>query len=106
MSKFGSFPVRALRPSAPKLARFAIHRNPALVRQFTASTCCRKEEKPSFKGQLYESTHQRLLRERAEQERFAQYQTQSPAARYVALTFGEPSSVQYTHSCSRGPTNC
>lgn len=30
------------------------------------------EEGSSFKGQLYESTHQRLLRERAEQARFAE----------------------------------
>ncbi|KAJ9194241.1 CAZyme family AA7 [Paecilomyces variotii] len=91
MLKRGSFPIgaaagRALRPGAPKLSRFAIHQNSNIVRQFSASTCYRKEEKPSFKGQLYESTHQRLLRERAEQERFAQYQARSPGPRYVALT--------------------
>ncbi|KAJ5532100.1 hypothetical protein N7513_001518 [Penicillium frequentans] len=46
-------------------------------------------EKPqaSFKSQLYESTQARLKRERAEQERFAQYQTQSPGGRYAALLF-------------------
>ncbi|KAJ5096268.1 Vanillyl-alcohol oxidase [Penicillium alfredii] len=49
----------------------------------------RANDKPqqSFKSQLYESTQQRLKRERAEQERFAQYQTQSPGGRYAALVF-------------------
>lgn len=42
----------------------------------------------SFKNQLYESTQQRLKRERAEQERFSQYQTQSPGGRYAAMMFG------------------
>jgi D-lactate dehydrogenase (cytochrome) len=45
-------------------------------------------EPPSFKGQLYESTQQRLKRERAEQERFSGHQTQSPGGRYAAVTFG------------------
>lgn len=96
MLKFGSFPagaaaVRALRPSAPKLNRFVIRQSSDnLVRQFSASTRYRADEKGSFKGQLYESTAQRLKRERAEQERFAQYQTQSPGARYTALLFGKP----------------
>jgi D-lactate dehydrogenase (cytochrome) len=48
------------------------------------------EEKPQpFKNQLYESTQQRLKRERAEQERYAQYQTQSQGGRYAAMMFGE-----------------
>ncbi|KAJ5806946.1 Vanillyl-alcohol oxidase C-terminal subdomain 2 [Penicillium riverlandense] len=57
-------------------------------RLFSVSTV-RPNEKPqqSFKSQLYESTQQRLKRERAEQERFAQYQTQSPGGRYAALMF-------------------
>ncbi len=47
------------------------------------------DEKPQpFKNQLYESTQQRLRRERAEQERYAQYQTQSQGGRYAALMFG------------------
>lgn len=47
------------------------------------------DEKPQpFKNQLYESTQQRLRRERAEQERYAQYQTQSQSGRYAALMFG------------------
>ena len=65
----------SLRPRHPRLFSVsAVHLN----------------EKPqqSFKGQLYESTQQRLKRERAEQERFAQYQTQSPGGRYAAMMFG------------------
>ncbi|KAF5866816.1 D-lactate ferricytochrome c oxidoreductase [Aspergillus alliaceus] len=42
----------------------------------------------SFKNQLYESTQQRLKRERAEQDRYAQFQTQSQGGRYAALMFG------------------
>ncbi|KAL3430934.1 hypothetical protein BDV09DRAFT_177460 [Aspergillus tetrazonus] len=46
------------------------------------------DEKPQpFKNQLYESTQQRLRRERAEQERYAQYQTQSQGGRYAAMMF-------------------
>ncbi|KAN0075008.1 hypothetical protein V8E54_007619 [Elaphomyces granulatus] len=45
------------------------------------------QEPPSFKGQLYESTQQRLKRERAERERFSGHQAQSPGGRYAALTF-------------------
>lgn len=46
------------------------------------------DDKPQpFKNQLYESTQQRLKRERAEQERYAQYQTQSLGGRYAALMF-------------------
>ncbi|KAJ5605078.1 Vanillyl-alcohol oxidase C-terminal subdomain 2 [Penicillium lagena] len=57
-------------------------------RLFSVSTV-RRNEKPqqSFKSQLYESTQQRLKRERTEQERFAQYQTQAPGGRYAALMF-------------------
>ncbi|KAJ5376352.1 hypothetical protein N7509_013238 [Penicillium cosmopolitanum] len=63
-------------------------------RLFGASSRClandkdKQSQQPSFKSQLYESTQQRLKRERAEQERFAQYQqTQSPGSRYAALMF-------------------
>ncbi|EAA61899.1 hypothetical protein AN9066.2 [Aspergillus nidulans FGSC A4] len=49
------------------------------------------DEKPQpFKNQLYESTQQRLRRERAEQERYAQYQTQSQGGRYAAMVFEPP----------------
>lgn len=60
-----------------------------LHRRHLSSTLQRREEpKASFKGQLYESTQQRLKRERAEQERYSQYQTQSPGSRYAGLIFG------------------
>ena len=57
------------------------------IRQFSASATKPKENQ-SFKSQLYESTQQRLKRERAEQEKFAQFQTQSPGGRSAALVFG------------------
>lgn len=51
----------------------------------------RADEKPqSFKHQLYESTQQRLKRERAEQERYSQFQSQSQGSRNVALMLGMP----------------
>ncbi|KAL2808530.1 hypothetical protein BJX63DRAFT_34324 [Aspergillus granulosus] len=57
-------------------------------RAFQLSSCRSAEEKPQpFKNQLYESTQQRLKRERAEQERYAQYQTQSQGGRYAAMMF-------------------
>lgn len=49
------------------------------------------EKTQTFKNQLYESTQQRLKRERAEQERYALYQTQSQGGRYAALMFGTDS---------------
>ncbi|KAL4814545.1 hypothetical protein BDW67DRAFT_84223 [Aspergillus spinulosporus] len=50
--------------------------------------CQHADDKPQpFKNQLYESTQQRLRRERAEQERYAQYQTQSQGGRYAAMMF-------------------
>ncbi|KNG90259.1 D-lactate dehydrogenase [Aspergillus nomiae NRRL 13137] len=57
-------------------------------RHYRASARNYEDGRPqSFKNQLYESTQQRLKRERAEQERYAQYQTQSQGGRYTALTF-------------------
>ena len=43
---------------------------------------------PDFKGQLYQSTHQRLERERAEQRKFAAERGESTQGRNAALTFG------------------
>jgi D-lactate dehydrogenase (cytochrome) len=65
-------------------------------RLFAASARCRANEKQqaSFKSQLYESTQQRLKRERAEQERFAQYQTQSSGGRYAAMMFGMTTNLE------------
>ncbi|KAJ5951771.1 Vanillyl-alcohol oxidase C-terminal subdomain 2 [Penicillium vulpinum] len=60
--------------------------SPRILRHFATSAKQAKENQ-SFKSQLYESTQQRLKRERAEQEKFAQYQTQSPGGRSAALVF-------------------
>ncbi|KKZ65861.1 D-lactate dehydrogenase (cytochrome) [[Emmonsia] crescens] len=55
-------------------------------RRFGATSRC-KEDRPSFKGQLYESTQQRLIRERAEQSRYARAQHDTtPGIRAVAMT--------------------
>ena len=39
-----------------------------------------KEERESFKGQLYQSTHERVQREKADQERFAQHREAQKAS--------------------------
>ena len=81
------------RTAALRGALRSLRARPTEVQQqrlFAASARCQNDPKPqqSFKSQLYESTQQRLKRERAEQERFAQYQTQPPGGRYAALMFG------------------
>lgn len=60
-------------------------------RSFASSAKRRAEEpeRPSFKGQLYESTQQRVQRERAELEKYAQLQKESPTVRYVATTLSK-----------------
>ncbi|PYH88734.1 FAD-binding domain-containing protein [Aspergillus ellipticus CBS 707.79] len=59
-----------------------------LKRGFCISAQRRADDKPQpFKHQLYESTQQRLKRERAEQKRFSQHQTQSQGGRYAAIMF-------------------
>ncbi len=52
------------------------------------STTKEKVER-SFQGQLYESTAQRLERDRAEQRRFAQQRGESSGGRNSAITFGD-----------------
>ncbi|PTU22223.1 hypothetical protein P175DRAFT_0523363 [Aspergillus ochraceoroseus IBT 24754] len=82
--------IRAFRPTWRALQQPTNRSSSILQRRgFQASTrCLYAEEKPQpFKSQLYESTQQRLKRERAEQERYAQYQTDSQAGRYAALMF-------------------
>lgn len=87
-------PPNTLRPLRPVLrilqqpcsrTHFVPHR-----RGFQVSRQCRSadEKQKPFKNQLYESTQQRLRRERAEQERYAQYQSQSQGGRYAGLMFG------------------
>ena len=58
-------------------------------RLFAASSGRGQDEKPRpFKSQLYDSTQQRISRERAEHDRFSQHQSQlSAGARYAAITF-------------------
>lgn len=64
-----------------------------------------KQEERSFKGQLYESTSQRLQRERAEQARFAKERGESKGGRNAAITFGKLSSIHDVEhrlmACSR-----
>ncbi|KAL4959493.1 FAD-binding oxidoreductase [Aspergillus stella-maris] len=84
--------LNAMPPFRPILRAFQQPNNRTLLfnqrRGFQNSKLRRSEEKPQpFKNQLYESTQQRLKRERAEQERYAQYQTQSQGGRYAALMF-------------------
>lgn len=50
---------------------------------------CFAEEKKSFRGQLYESTAQRLERERADQRRFAHERGSNRGGRNAAITFGQ-----------------
>lgn len=60
-----------------------------LKREIRLSKCF-AEERKSFRGQLYESTAQRLERERAEQRRFANERGADRGGRTSALTFGLP----------------
>lgn len=62
---------------------------PLQSRNFRSSHQWRKEEKLSFRGQLYESTAQRLARERADESRFAAARnTPNNTLRLFATTFG------------------
>ena len=58
-------------------------------RKIHGSKCFAEEVKP-FRAQLYESTHQRLQREREEQERFAElsFRGDTRLGRTFAITFG------------------
>ncbi|KAI9840671.1 MAG: hypothetical protein M1830_007921, partial [Pleopsidium flavum] len=74
------------RPSRPQ--RCFQHACSPLLQQrrnFQCSAPVREEER-SFKGQLYESTSQRLQRERAEQARFARERGESSGGRNAAIT--------------------
>lgn len=84
--------VRASTPALREALRCVRPRPVSALSQqrlFGASArCLANDKQASFKSQLYESTQQRLKRERAEQERYAQYQPQSAGGRYAALMFG------------------
>ncbi|KAI9753961.1 MAG: hypothetical protein M4579_004921 [Chaenotheca gracillima] len=64
---------------------------PASARFYNTSRRLSAEQEPtpgkSFKGQLHESITQRLERERAEQQRFANQRMQSSGGRNAAITF-------------------
>ena len=59
------------------------------VRQLRFASTERKpsDEGRSFKGQLYNSTAERLAKERAEQQRFAKERNEGAGGRNAALTF-------------------
>ncbi|KAM5466257.1 D-lactate ferricytochrome c oxidoreductase [Microsporum audouinii] len=81
------FAARQQGLAAERSSWYTIRSQP--TRSFRGSPRCREEEKKrqdSFKGQLYESTQQRLNRERAELDRFARMQKQSPHIQYTAMT--------------------
>lgn len=63
------------------------------MRGFRSTAVVKEEAKgqggPDFRGQLYESTAQRLQRERTEQARFAKERGESSGGRNTAITFGE-----------------
>ena len=82
-------------PRNTTAARLA-SRAAAARRPFSSSATCRDEQKQKgaagaggdFRGQLYESTAQRLERERAEQRKYAEERGESVGGRNAALTFG------------------
>ncbi len=64
-----------------------------------------KDERESFKGQLYQSTNERVERERAEEARFAHYREAQkasrssvglyvPGGRFITLTLQKPGAEQ------------
>src|SRR5436190_17043806 len=61
---------------------------PLAGRQRRYQSTGKEEVTKSFKGQLMDSTQQRLERERAEQRRFANLRGESSQGRAAALTFG------------------
>ena len=50
-----------------------------------------QQERESFKGQLYQSTHERVQRERADEKRFAEYREarKSGSSLSIAVPIGE-----------------
>lgn len=88
-----SFPRRV--PSAALLSslrasssqtRFCLRSSATRVRY--ASTEQNPGEGRSFKGQLYESTQARLIKERAEREQYSKNRNESSGGKNSALTFG------------------
>lgn len=54
------------------------------------------EQSRSFKGQLYDSTAERLQREREEQKKFARDRNESAGGSKAAMTFGTTPQSAYT----------
>ncbi|KAI9705910.1 MAG: D-lactate ferricytochrome c oxidoreductase [Candelina mexicana] len=81
--------LRALRESATPLRcirrKSPLSINPRAPQRLHSTA--KDDAKKSFRGQLYESTAQRIERERAEQRRFAQRRGESSGGRYAAITF-------------------
>ena len=77
--------LSSLRTSS-SLSQFCL-RAPATKLRY-ASTEQNPGEGPSFKGQLYESTQARLMKERAERERYSKNRNESSGGKNSALTFG------------------
>ena len=73
-------PQQLLRRQLSTLAQHRIQccRVQTISRRWYASD--EKEERESFKGQLYQSTHERVQREKADQERFAQHRDAQKAS--------------------------
>ena len=89
-------PGKKLRPSVALLQSFrqvsipkqCLRQLPLGSRRAIHSSRPLSEEKKDFKGQLFESTTQRLQRERAEQRRFAKERGEHSGGRNTAITFG------------------
>jgi hypothetical protein len=75
--------------SRPKPGVLRLSQSQSQCRRFHGSPA-RQEEKLSFRGQLYESTAQRLARERADEARFAETRNAAgnSTLRLFATTFG------------------
>ncbi|KAF7622583.1 D-lactate dehydrogenase [Aspergillus flavus] len=88
MIRSNALPLRGtLRALQPRINNYRLTAAQQQRHYRVSARNCANGRPQSFKNQLYESTQQRLKRERAEQERYAQYQTQSQGGRYTALTF-------------------
>lgn len=77
--------LSSLRTSSSR-SQFCL-RSPATRLRY-ASTEQNPGEGRSFKGQLYESTQARLIKERAEREQYSKNRNESSGGKNSALTFG------------------
>ena len=103
LQKFSNLSLRTLMsgnrlcPSVALLQSFrqapipkqCLRQNPLGIRRAIHGSRPLSEEKKDFKGQLFESTAQRLQRERADQRRFAKERGEHSAGRNTAITFSK-----------------